>query len=262
MSPSTPTDLGGGPDSTGPVYYDPGAATSSSEDPVSDSSGFESVVENPEERGVARAQWAALCSLIGLALALLGPFVFIVISGFALPIFGSRFGSTALTIGAIELLVGLVVAGSVLQVVSFGLYTSAFGLLRRVDLRFRVPRILTIVGLVGFVMILLGTGLILGFIFQAVSCAASGAASSCLDPSLLLGASGLILLGSILGLVGWIGLLVGIFRAGSRYESSLLKVGAILMIIPLVNIVAPVLIFVAFRGIPARFDLRAGEPPA
>jgi len=54
---------------------------------------------------------------------------------------------------------------------------------------------------------------------------------------------GLVLLGGLLSLIGYIGgLILGLWRVGSRYNQTTLKVGAIFQIIPLLNIVAPILI--------------------
>jgi len=54
---------------------------------------------------------------------------------------------------------------------------------------------------------------------------------------------GLMLLGGLLTLIGYIGgLILGLWRVGSRYNQTTLKVGAIFQIIPLLNIIAPILI--------------------
>jgi hypothetical protein len=54
---------------------------------------------------------------------------------------------------------------------------------------------------------------------------------------------GVILLGGILSLIGYIGgLILGLWRVGSRYNQTTLKLGAIFQIIPLLQIVAPILI--------------------
>jgi hypothetical protein len=54
---------------------------------------------------------------------------------------------------------------------------------------------------------------------------------------------GLILLGGLLTLVGYIGgLILGLWRVGSRYNQTTLKIGAIFQIIPLLQLVAPILV--------------------
>lgn len=262
MGPSSPSTSDERPDRVAPVFFNP---TTANAPPPAESDELEEagpIAPDTEERGVARAQLASLLSVVGIALLLLGPVVLLVIDGVALPFLGPLFGSAQLTIAFLEELLGLIVGGVVLQVVSLGVYGSSFGLLRQVDDRFRVPRALSLIGLIGFILLLLGVGALLGFIFQAVSCAAAGSATSCLDPGLVLASGISALVGSLLAFVGWIGLLVGLYRLGSRYESSLLKVSAILMILPVVNVVAPILAFVALRGVPRRFDLRASTQEA
>ncbi len=255
MGPSAPPDPDARPDLVSPVYFNPATAKPATEE---DSEDFEEPAEVPadaEERGVRRAGLAALLSVVGIALLLIGPLVFLIVEGLELPFLGSLFGTATLTVAFLEVLLGLIVAGVLLQVVSLGAYGSAFGLVRLVDARFSTPRILSVIGLAGFVLILLGLGALLGFVFQAVSCGSAG--STCLDPGLVLASGIAALLGSVLAFVGWVGLLLGLFRFGQRYESGLLKVAAILMIIPVANLAAPLLAFIALRNVPQRFDLRA-----
>ena len=47
---------------------------------------------------------------------------------------------------------------------------------------------------------------------------------------------------ALVGTVG--GQLLGLWRVGSRYNSTIIKVGAIFVIIPLLNFVAPILILI------------------
>ncbi len=59
--------------------------------------------------------------------------------------------------------------------------------------------------------------------------------------------------GGLMALIGVIGgVLLGVWRLGSRYNETLFKVGAILVIIPLLNILAPVLILLAASQVRGR----------
>jgi|GEM_PF-1899740 len=216
-----------------------------------------------ERRGVRRVQFAALCSILGLALALVGPFVVFIAEGLSLPLLGNTFASHALTIALLETIVGIAFAGLLLEVLAFGLYASGFGLLAQVDGRFRAPRTLAWVGLVGIFLVFLFAAAVLGEVLAALACAGSGV-SACLGigPGLLLAIGALALLGLILAFVGWIGLILGVVRAGRRYESPMLTAAGVLLIVPFVNLVAPILIFVAMRKVPDRFDLSGTAPPA
>ncbi len=261
MGPSTPSAPDDRPDIVSPVYFNAASAQAAAAEATEEEGEVSVAPVDAEERGVRRAQLAALLSVLGIALALLGPFILFIALGLTIPVIGISFGAAALTITLIEGLLGLVVAGVFLEMISFGLYTSSFGLVRHVDSRFRAPRALSVVGVVGFLLVGLAAAALLGEIFQAVECAASGAGTSCIDPTIAQLAAFMFIGGLLLGFVGWIGLLLGLYRFGSRYESTLLKVSAILMIFPLVNLIAPILAFVELRRVPKRFDL-SGPTPA
>lgn len=238
------------PSSGGPGLYGPAEPDT----PEETASG---VPPDAEQRGINRAQWASLTAVLGLAVAGIAPLALIYLSGIAPPIpilgmlLGPLFGSATMTISLLYGLLGLVAAGVVLDVVAFILYTTSFGLLRHVDAGFRAPRALGIVGIVGFLILTIGPLIVLVSIFSAVNCASSSACS--VDQTTFLATVGGALiasaLGAIIAFVGWIGLILGVFRMGTRYNSGLLKVAAILFIIPLASIVAPILAFVALRRV-------------
>jgi|BEDMetMinimDraft_2_1075160.scaffolds.fasta_scaffold00230_7 hypothetical protein len=54
---------------------------------------------------------------------------------------------------------------------------------------------------------------------------------------------GLIGLGGLIGFIAFILIIVGFYRIGSIYNVGLLKVGAILLIIPIANIISPFLLY-------------------
>jgi hypothetical protein len=63
----------------------------------------------------------------------------------------------------------------------------------------------------------------------------------------------LLALAGILGLIGVIGgEILGLWRVGSRYDETLLKLGGIFTIIPLLNIVAPFLILIGAYQVTGR----------
>ena len=65
----------------------------------------------------------------------------------------------------------------------------------------------------------------------------------------------LVFVGAILTFVGLIGgLMLGLWRAGSRYDETLLKLAAIFVIIPFLNIVAPILVIVGAHGAKSRLS--------
>jgi hypothetical protein len=202
-----------------------------------------------ELRGVRMARWASLASLIGLIVLIVLPLVIIITLGAHLPFLGSVFGTAALTLVAVEEIIGALAAGAALTLISMILYVVAFWSMTKVQKGFGGPMGLTIVGILGMLLITVGVVLILVTILQAVGCVASGAAASCVSLSQLEGGVLAVFGGALLALIGWIGLLIGVYRIGSRYRSTLTRVGAILYILPFVSILGPILVFIGIHGI-------------
>lgn len=207
-----------------------------------------------EISGVNMARAAALTSLIGLLLVLSVPLLFYFTLSVNLPLLGHTVGSGTLTVTLLEEMLGLVLAGIIVSLVSVVLYVVAFNSLRKVHNGFGAPMGLTIVGLVGFLLILAGIGLALVTVLQAVGCAASGAASGCISLGTLAVGVYAALGGAFLAFIGWIGLLIGIYRIGKTYRSTATKVGAILYILPFISTIAPLIVFVGIHGIAHRLN--------
>ena len=154
-----------------------------------------------------------------------------------------------ITLNTFYLATGLLVGGLVLGIVSFVYYFLGFRSIKRGAESFRGPTALMIVGLVGFLLTTLGIVVILGSIASAIHAAAAGtvaAGSASLDLNAILGGLGLIGLGAVLALLGVLGLVLGNWRAGTRYASTLAKVGSILSIVPFVSVVGYVLLLVGY----------------
>ncbi len=141
--------------------------------------------------------------------------------------------------------IGLLAGGLVLGVVGFIFFYLGFRTIRRGAPDFGAPTALMIVGLVGFAMMAIGVLILIGGVLSAVN-SAIGGSSGALALSAILGAIALFGIGSLLALVGVIGLVLGNWRAGSRYEESTVKVGSILTIIPYVSIVGYILLLVGY----------------
>jgi len=112
--------------------------------------------------------------------------------------------------------------------------------------RFRVPSVLTALMIVGLLLVAGGAVPLINSIPNLISQAPSSGTPSAAfmnQLSTLIGYLGIILLGGLLSLIGIIGgLILGLWRVGSRYNQTTIKIGAIFEIIPLLNIVAPILI--------------------
>ena len=220
-----------------------------------------------EKQGVEMARWAALCSFLAVLLLLIGPIAFVYAVGVHLPLLGIGAGTVVWTIALIEDLIALIILGAILIFVSMILYTISFSSMKRAAPGFGAPFGLAIVGLIGALLIVTGIGVALLSVLSAVSCAASNAGGhvgGCLSVSALLGGVAAVGLGALLAFIGWIGILIGVYRIGSRYNSTITKVGAILYIIPFVSVVGPILVFVGLQGIVQNMNRMpaAPSPPA
>ncbi len=130
------------------------------------------------------------------------------------------------------------------------LLTMGFRDLAKVDnSKFSLPWKFTIVLIIGAVLIAGGVIPVFNQIPNIIAQAPTGpgapsaaffsAISSLIFAALVAG------IGVIMALIGTIGgQILGLWRVGSRYNSTVIKIGAIFVIIPLLNFVAPILILV------------------
>ena len=73
--------------------------------------------------------------------------------------------------------------------------------------------------------------------------------------STLIFAAVLAVIGGIMALIGTIGgQILGLWRVGSKYNETIIKVGAIFVIIPLLNFVAPLLILIGAYQVRGRLS--------
>ncbi len=149
----------------------------------------------------------------------------------------------------------ILVAALVVVVVELVLYRGAFRTLRTYDPRFSAPATLALLALIGIVLVFLGTALLLEEIVSFVGCVGTGpASSSCVASSGLLGGLAVVGIGAVVALIGYLGVLVGIWRLGTRYAATgastetFFRAAAILLIIPYLSLVGAVLLLVAVRG--------------
>ena len=201
-----------------------------------------STVSSGELSGVARIKWGALLGILGLILAIGG--ILIVLIDVGLGVTNTNDAGYVSLLHTILLAVILVVVGVVVALLSFVVYTAGFAALRKSDGRFKAPMVLCIVGLIGLALI---TGFVVSYasaIDSAIACPSSN--TTCQNNATSLTHTAVVLgyVGGFLGFIGLIGLILGLWRFGSRYSSSLTKVGAILYIIPFLSILAPILVFI------------------
>ena len=214
-----------------------------------------------EIKGVRWARTAAITSLLGLLIAWVGPIAVIFAVGVEIHYGGFHLGSGKATVSAFEDILAVVVVGALISLISIVLYLVSFNAFRKVGPGFGGPVALLVIGLLGLLLLVVGFALILNDFFQAVSCSASGASSSCLDYSQLEGAVLAVFGGLFLSFLGWIGLVIGLYRVGKRYNSTVTKIGGILTIIPIVGLIAPVLVVIGTHQILGRLRSQPGHNP-
>ena len=102
--------------------------------------------------------------------------------------------------------------------------------------------------LVGFAVLILALLLVLGGVVA-------------LSLSLVLFGAVLVIIAAILLLLGDIvGIILGLWRVGVRYNNTLIKVGAIFYIIPYLDVLAPVLVFIGANSVEKK--LETSHPPS
>jgi len=142
--------------------------------------------------------------------------------------------------------VGALGTAAVVSILELLLVRGGFVELSAHDHRFTSPASLALVAVIGVVLASLGVGLLFDALYRAVACAGVGnpIPTGCLPGGEELAGFGLTGVGAIMAIVGYIGVLIGIWRLGTRYDETVFKVGAILLIFPLLNIVGAILLLV------------------
>lgn len=212
-----------------------------------------------DQHALTSVQWAALVAILGTVLS----FVSLFGTDAASVLTASDTGGTTsvtVSVAALYLLIALSLAGVALTILEVLLMRDAFQTLKPLDGRFSTPSSLALVLLIAIVLIILGALGIFAELLQAVACAGAGnpIPSTCINAGALLGLVALLFVFAVVAIVGYVGILVGIWRLGTRYDETTLKVGAILLIIPLLNFVGAILVLVGARAALGRL---ARPPP-
>ena len=193
-------------------------------------------------------------------------------------------GALAFGTGLVELSGGLVLAGALLYILSLFLYRRSFAALRRLDAEFALASALCLVGSVGFVLLLVAATVLAGTASSLQNCLAGhpSHALACLASNAPLGAYTAIA-GFVLGWLGGLGVVFGLWLAGSHYQRRGVDLGAVLylffllvllvpffelaasftggnvflLVVPLASVLAPLFVLIGIR-----FETRpAGAPP-
>jgi len=148
---------------------------------------------------------------------------------------GPAWGLWFTSVGQVELAACFLVAvGFAFGLVEFVFLRRAFVALRSVEPRFGSPATSATVALVALPIVALGAALVLAGLARTLSCSNIPSGVDCVatsSPAFLAGA-GLVFLGGITLVIGALGVLIGVWRLGTRYSESRFQVGAILLLVP------------------------------
>jgi hypothetical protein len=187
-------------------------------------------------------RWAALMILASSAVGLL---VFLLPNSNFAPNSHAPLSATFHFGAAFYLL--LLVSGA-LAVVNILLLRGAFHRLAPIDARFSTPSKLVWVLLAGAVLAAVGLVVVLFTLQHLGNCtlnATGGFTGNCQGLATLALGELILLPGSILVIIGYIGCLIGLWRVGERYQESSFKIGTVLLLIPLLSVAGAVLLFIA-----------------
>ncbi|HYB07961.1 MAG TPA: DUF973 family protein [Nitrososphaerales archaeon] len=153
---------------------------------------------------------------------------------------------------------------AIFQIVAIILLTLSFRQFCIVDReRFSLPSVLMLLMLAGAVIATVGIVPFFNSIPNIIAQAPSNAgavpseAFSSAIASLLVYVV-FMLIGGLLGLIGLIGgQILGLWRVGSRYNETIVKVGAIFAIVPFLDVVAPILVIVGAYQAKGRVSLQS-----
>ncbi|HTW54986.1 MAG TPA: DUF973 family protein [Thermoplasmata archaeon] len=195
-----------------------------------------------EGRGLRAVRAAMLLAVVG-ALFGVGEQVYARLTPFlSVGRTGSGLDLTLGNLAGIEVVIAIAAA---LTVAEFAFLRIGFSSLVGIVPGESTPAALAVVAAVGFLMLFGGVALLFEAFRRAIQCAGGvqPIPTSCLVNSTLGGGIALLVLGAIVGLVGYIGVLIGLYRIGDAYRDSTIKVGTILLIFPFISVIGAILIW-------------------
>lgn len=208
-----------------------------------------------EVAALDKVMWFGIIQLVGMTLGwILGFYLFGTMSP---SVAGFRVISpTPAEVGTalapfFQMLGTLVPVIAVIELASLVVLTLAFRQLNRVDRgRFSTPTIFVLVLIAGTAVATVVFVPFINFIPSLIAQAPAGSGPA-LPPVFASALRMLLIYVALLGICGILaligavgGVILGLWRVGTRYDETLIKIGAIFSIIPLLNIAAPVLVLV------------------
>ncbi|PSO05716.1 hypothetical protein B9Q04_18740 [Candidatus Marsarchaeota G2 archaeon BE_D] len=194
--------------------------------------------------GLRKIRSYALLGLVGIVLSLVSLFFsalrsFVVINTARPQNHPIPFSGTTVAVGAVVegFIVG--VLGVVIAILAFVFLYQGFMLIAQVDLSLRTPARLLLLMPIGLLILIFAAGLIVASLATTPTQFANPQNTGLVIGGALLGLLSLILV--LVGIVG--GGILGLWRVGARYAEPLIQIGGILSIIPVLNILTPILVY-------------------
>jgi len=158
--------------------------------------------------------------------------------------------SVSLNLTGLLLLGGVGGSGVALTLLELWFFRRAFRRLARKNREFSTPATLTLVAMLGLVIMIVALIGLVWVLYESILCAGSGNAITltCLNTGTILGLVAVLGVLVIVVLVGYVGLLIGVWRLGTRFEDGKFKAGAVLLIFPYLSVAGLVLILIAARS--------------
>jgi hypothetical protein len=160
--------------------------------------------------------------------------------------------------GAIEVVLLIAVASAAVEVVTLAYFLSAFRALREEDSSFEGPARYLWLALIALPLLLLALAYLLESLVHFANClnavpAGANWMDSCTSQAAATGgAILLLLLFAVFALIGWIELLLGVWRLGEHFHESRFRVAAILLIIPFLSVIAAGMVWYYARKLEAQ----------
>ena len=196
-----------------------------------------------DQRALRGVRWA---SVLGLVASVAG-IVALTVPGFTrlFTVSSTNNGPVISTGGTTQFGV-YVAATAVLGLVELFLYRSAYRTLTEVSREFSTPSTLSLLAIFGVVLALVGFGLLFAALVDAIHCVGAGnpITSACLVGGGFWAALALLGTGALLLLIGYLGILVGLWRMGRRYDMPVFQAAAVLLILPYLSILGQILLLV------------------
>ncbi|HTZ61617.1 MAG TPA: hypothetical protein VMC82_03115 [Thermoplasmata archaeon] len=187
-----------------------------------------------DQKGAGRIGLGAGLGFVGAIVTIVVPVIFL----FVAADFPGGFFTISPTL--VEVTSLLVLTGAILLLLSLFFYRRSFSALRKVDPRFYVASVLCILGSLGFLLLLVAAGIVAGNTGSLLTCVQGhpSHALSCLESGQPFGAVTAIL-GFLLGWLGGVGIMIGLFVAGDRFRSGSLTAGGIFYGLLLIVLILP-----------------------